>query len=73
MVNKSQPEQEKDTSTKTIVKIMSQIIILCISGSIILTLTGKTTPDLVNTLGTGSFGTLTGMLISPNKKNGKDC
>ena len=63
--NKSQKlDNDKHDLSFTIAKVLSCTLILCIFGSIVLSLQGKRTPDLVSDLSQSSFATLTGMLIT---------
>ncbi len=47
-----------------IAKVLSFTLILCLVGSIVLTIQNKPTPNLVTDLAQSSFATLTGMLIT---------
>ncbi len=48
----------------TIAKVLSLTLILCILGSIVLSIQGKATPNLISHIAQSSFATLTGMLIT---------
>ncbi len=47
-----------------IVTVLSSTLILCVVGSIVLTIHNQPTPDLVTDIAQSSFATLTGMVIS---------
>ncbi|MDJ0662119.1 MAG: hypothetical protein QNJ42_21930 [Crocosphaera sp.] len=47
-----------------IAKVLSSTLIVCVVGSIVLSIQDKPTPDLITDLAQSSFATLTGMLIT---------
>ncbi len=57
-------DHDQHSLTVTIAKVLSFTLILCLVGSIVLSIQGKATPDLVSDLAQNSFATLTGMLIT---------
>ena len=57
-------DNEQPLLNVTIAKVLCFTLILCLVGSIVLSIQGKATPELVSDLAQSSFATLTGMLIT---------
>ncbi|MGK7885206.1 MAG: hypothetical protein AB4057_11350 [Crocosphaera sp.] len=57
-------DNDKHDLSFTIAKVLSFTLILCILGSIVLSIQGKATPNLISHLAQDAFATLTGMLIT---------
>lgn len=60
----NQPDNTQHSLSVNIAKVLSLTLIVCLVGSIILSIQDKPTPDLVTDLAQSSFATLTGMLIT---------
>ena len=58
------PNNDRHYLSVNIAKVLSLTLIVCVVGSIVLTIQDKPTPDLVADLAQSSFATLTGMLIT---------
>ncbi|MGK7954133.1 MAG: hypothetical protein AB4063_02520 [Crocosphaera sp.] len=58
------PDNDHNSLSVNIAKVLSLTLIVCLVGSIVLTIKDKPTPDLVTDLAQSSFATLTGMLIT---------
>ncbi|EAZ92527.1 hypothetical protein [Crocosphaera chwakensis] len=58
------PDNNQHSLSVNIAKVLSLTLIVCVVGSIVLSIQDKPTPDLVTNLAQSSFATLTGMLIT---------
>ncbi len=57
-------ENHQHSLSFAVVTVLSSTLIVCVVGSIVLTIHNQPTPDLVTDLAQSSFATLTGMLIT---------
>ncbi|WP_107668769.1 hypothetical protein [Cyanothece sp. BG0011] len=60
----NKPDNNQHSLSVNIAKVLSLTLIVCLVGSIVLSIQDKPTPDLVTDLAQSSFATLTGMLIT---------
>lgn len=54
---------------RMVVGALSLTVLVCVFGSILLHVNEKTSPELLNGLGTGALGALAGLLVPPPMKH----